>query len=69
MPTQNRTLYNLARDASNVSLNPMSARAYQAALSQALDKYGDAMLGSGANQTMGPTEWIKQNAPWLAIGA
>jgi hypothetical protein len=68
MSTQIRTLYNMAKDASNVSLNPLAARGYQSALAQAGDRYGDAMMKAGASETMNPSEWMRQNAPWLAIG-
>ena len=70
MSTQIRTLYNLAKDASNVSLNPRVAQAYQAALAQAGDQYGLEKLESPVNQgVQNISEWVKTYAPWLAIGA
>lgn len=69
MSTQIRTLFNMARDASNVGLNPLAARGYQSALAQAGDRYGDAMLGSnGTTGPQNPAAWIKANMPWLTLG-
>lgn len=71
MSTQIRTLYNLARDASNISMNPLAARGYQSALAQAGDRYGEAMMATPGSQTEGPLNpaaWLKQYAPWLALG-
>lgn len=69
MATQVRTLFNMVRDASNVGMNPLAARGYQAAIAQAGDRYGNAAMrdtaGTGAS-AMNPTQWIAQNAPWLA---
>ena len=69
MSTQIRTLYNMAKDASNVSLNPAVARAYQAALAQAGDQYGLETIGTPAGGgAQNISQWIAQYAPWLAIG-
>lgn len=70
MSTQIRTLYNLARDASNVGMNPLAARAYQSALAQAGDRYGQAMLAAepGGAGPQNPAAWLRANAPWLAMG-
>lgn len=68
MSTQIRTLYNLARDASNVSLNPLAARAYQSSLAQAGDRYGKDMLGASGSESMSPSQWLSQNMPWLTLG-
>ena len=67
MNTQIRTLFNLLRDASQVSMNPLAARGYQAAVARQGDLYGNAMLKSDAGATMGPREWMSQNAPWLTV--
>jgi hypothetical protein len=47
-------------------MNPLAGRGYQAAIAQAGDRYGNAMMKSDADATMNPAEWIAQNAPWLA---
>ncbi len=65
MSTQIRTLFNMARDASNVGMNPLAARGYQSALAQAGDKYGVEQMQTGAGATMNPSAWIAKNAPWL----
>lgn len=68
MSTQIRTLYNMAKDASNVGMNPLAARGYQAALAQAGDRYGDAMLSTdGTTGAQNPAAWLKQQMPWLAM--
>jgi hypothetical protein len=67
MSTQVRTLFNMARDASNIGMNPLAARGYQSALSQAGDRYGQTQMGADAASTMNPAQWIKENAPWLAL--
>lgn len=66
--TQMRSLYNMARDASNVGMNPMAASGYQAALARAGDKamssqYSDNVNSGANNLTM--WELIKQIAPGL----
>jgi hypothetical protein len=69
MSTQVRTLYNLAKDSTNLSMNPKTARAYQAALAQSGDTYGTEMLGSqGGTGVQNISQWIKQYAPWLGLG-
>lgn len=69
MSTQVRTLYNMARDASNVGMNPLAARGYQAALAQAGDAYGRHMLSdSGTDGPQNPSAWIAANMPWLGMG-
>jgi hypothetical protein len=65
---QIRVLFNLLRDASAAGMNPLEARAYQSAVSQAGDRYGSAMMKADETGVMGPTEWIRENAPWLAMG-
>ena len=67
MGTQIRTLYNLARDVSNVALNPLAARGYQASLARAGDEYGNAQLGASATDSMSPAQWIKANMPYLSL--
>jgi hypothetical protein len=67
MGTQIRTLYNMARDASN-QLNPLAARGYQSALARLGDQYGNAQLGATADQSMSPAEWMRSQAPWLTMG-
>lgn len=69
MSTQIRTLYNMARDATNVAMNPLAARGYQAALAQAGDRYGQEMLKTegGAEGPQNPAAWIAENMPWLAV--
>lgn len=66
MSTQTRTLFNMLRDVSNTTMNPLAARGYQSAVAQAGDKYGNAMMKSDADKTMNPAEWIAQNMPHLA---
>lgn len=66
MSTQVRTLFNMLRDVSNTTQNPLAARGYQAAVAQAGDRYGNAMMQAGAGDTMNPTAWIAQNFPQLA---
>jgi hypothetical protein len=69
MSTQIRTLYNLAKDATNLSMNPKTARAYQASLAQSGDTYGQQMLGSeGGTGVQNISQWIAQFAPWLGLG-
>ncbi len=67
MSNQIRTLYNMARDVSNVGMNPLAARGYQAALAQAGDRYGSAQMQAGAVESMNPAEWIAKNMPYLAM--
>lgn len=66
MSTQVRTLFNILRDISNVGMNPLAARGYQAAIASAGDRYGSQMMKTDAANTVGPVDWIRQNAPWLA---
>lgn len=66
MSTQVRTLFNMLRDVSNVGMNPLAARGYQAAIAQAGDRYGNRQMKADESSTMGPTEWIAQNMPWLS---
>lgn len=49
--TQMRTLFNLLRDASNVGMNPLAARGYQAAVS----RQGDMALNRGLHDNTGGT--------------
>ena len=67
MNMQIRTLFNLLRDASEVSMNPLAARGYQSAIAQQGDRYGNEMLRTGAGDTVSPVEWMRQNAPWLTV--
>jgi hypothetical protein len=65
---QLRTLFNLAKDATNVGINPLAARGYQAALSNAGDQAMNQMLHNNANS--GPNnvpiyQLISQIAPNL----
>jgi hypothetical protein len=66
MSTQVRTLFNMLRDVSNVGMNPLAARGYQAAIAQAGDRYGNEQMKAEADSSMNPTEWISKNMPWLA---
>lgn len=66
MSTQVRTLFNMLRDVSNVGMNPLAARGYQSAIAQAGDRYGNRQMKADESSTMGPTEWIAQNMPWLS---
>lgn len=66
--TQMRTLFNMARDASNVGINPLAARGYQAALARAGDRATNMLMrddsGQGANNV--PIyQLIRQIAPGL----
>lgn len=65
--TQVRTLFNLLRDVSNVGMNPLAARGYQAAVAREGDRYGNEMLSTNAGDTTGPLEWMSRNAPWLTV--
>lgn len=67
MGQQIRTLFNLARDAAGVSMNPLAASAYQAAIARAGDRYGNAQIGLPADQTTNMIDYIKKNMPWLAV--
>jgi hypothetical protein len=70
MGTQVRTLFNMLRDVSNAGMNPLAARGYQAAVAQAGDKYGNAMMKTDATEAgsaaLNPSAWIAENLPWLA---
>jgi hypothetical protein len=70
MSTQVRTLFNLLKDVSNVSMNPLSAKAYQSAMQQAGDQYQSEMLKTPAGEAgpVNPSEWIKQHFPDLTMG-
>lgn len=65
MSTQISTLFNILRDISNVGMNPLAARGYQASIAQAGDRYGNAMMKAPADQTVNPVEYFRQNLPWL----
>lgn len=65
--TQVRTLFNLLRDVSNVGMNPLAARGYQAAVAREGDRYGNEMLRTNAGDTTSPLEWMSRNAPWLTV--
>lgn len=67
MGTQVRTLFNLARDATNAGMDPLSARGYQAALARAGDRYGNEMMKAGGEEgaSISFQEWAAKNAPWL----
>lgn len=69
--TQMRTLFNMARDASNVGVNPLAARGYQSALARAGDQAINMQMkqGSGQNANNVPIyELIRQIAPGLVPG-
>jgi len=70
-PTQMRTLFNMAKDATSVGMNPLAARGYQGALSRAGDKaismMSSADAGSAVNN-MPIYQLIKQIAPGLIPG-
>jgi len=63
---QIRTMFNLLRDASNVGMNPLAARAYQASVAAAGDRYGSQALTQDVDQTKGFNEYLKNNFPQLA---
>jgi len=65
--TQIRTLFNLLRDVAGATMNPLASAAYQGALAQAGDTYGNEMLRADAGSTLNPVEWINQNRPWLTM--
>lgn len=67
MGTQIRTLFGLLRDVSGVSMNPLAASAYQAAIARAGDRYGNEQINRGAGDTTSMVDYIKQNMPWLAV--
>lgn len=67
MNTQVRTLFNLLRDVSNVGMNPLAARGYQAAVARAGDEYGNQMLKRDAGNMPQISDWIAQNAPHLTV--
>lgn len=69
MNTQIRTVFNLLRDIAGVSMNPLAASGYQAAIAQAGDRYGNEQLrnqAGGAND-QGFVQWLNQNMPNLAV--
>jgi len=63
---QIRTMFNLLRDASNVGMNPLAARAYQASVAAAGDRYGSQALTQDVDKTKGFNEYLKNNFPQLA---
>lgn len=65
--TDTRTLFNLLRDVSNVGMNPLAARGYQAAVAREADRYGNEVLRSNAGDTQNVTDWMSRNAPWLTV--
>ena len=69
--TQMRTILNMARDASNVGMNPLAARGYQSAMARVGDQAVNQMMrtdsGQGANN-IPVFELIKQLAPGLIPG-
>lgn len=66
--TQTRTLYSLARDLSNMSLNRYAAPAFQRTLGQGLDQYGSQAMTKNAADLQNPAAWLAQNMPWLVQG-
>jgi hypothetical protein len=69
MGTQIRTLFNMAREVSNGTMNPLAARGYQSAIAQAGDRYGNAQmktdLAENGGASLSPSQWIAQQMPWL----
>jgi hypothetical protein len=66
--TQVRTLYNLASEAMNAGMNPLAARAQQARMAQAGDRYMSQSIGENANEganSMTFDKWLLQNMPGL----
>lgn len=69
--TQMRTLFNMAREASNVGMNPLAARGYQAALARTGDTAINRMMHDDANEganNMPLYQLIRQLAPGLVPG-
>lgn len=69
--TQMRTLFNMARDATNVGLNPLAARGYQSALARAGDQAMNQQMNasSGADVNSMPIfQLLRQIAPGLVPG-
>ena len=64
--TQIRTLFNLLRDVAGSAMNPLAASGYQAALAQAGDRYGNAMLRTSVGDQQKPGEWMNENVPNIA---
>lgn len=71
--TQMRTLFNILRDISNVSMNPLAARGYQSMLQKSGTQALNEMLHSTVDQTGGAMnanvyETLKRIAPQLMVG-
>lgn len=69
--TQMRTIFNMLRDASNVGLNPLAARGYQAAAARAGDQAINKMMTSGSNEgvnNMPIYQVLREIAPGLVPG-
>lgn len=67
--TQMRTIYNMARDAANVGMNPLAARGYASALSRAGDTAINQNLSSNSGSGTADIpiyELLKRIAPGLA---
>lgn len=66
--TQVRTLYNLASEAMNAGMNPLAARAQQARMAQAGDRYMNQAISSNAGEGANALtfdRWLAQNMPGL----
>jgi hypothetical protein len=68
---QQSVLYNLIRDISGSSMNPLAGAGYNAAAQRAADQYGHALIsapaagGSNNPNNMLITDWIRKNVPGL----
>lgn len=68
---QSSVLYNLIRDISGASMNPLAGAGYNAAAQRAADQYNTALISNnaagGANNPnqMLITDWIRNNVPGL----
>ena len=65
---QSRTLYNLVRDLTQAGMNPLAAQGMQAAMMNQLDRYNSSVLTQDSESVPSAVDWVRQNAPWLAMG-
>jgi len=63
---QIKLIYGLLRDASNVGMNPLAARAYQSAIAGAGDEYASMAMGTNSAAIPGYAQWLAQKYPHLA---
>ena len=64
---QVRTLFNLLRDISSTTMNPLAAAGYQSAVARAGDMYGASNLTQDAGSTPHILDWMRQNMPGMVV--